>query len=69
MLGTGTIETGHSNSAERFLPPNKIGKKIPSNKCSKKNFDGLYEVLVPGSDLEEVSPPTSAIKEPSKQPV
>ena len=33
---------------------------------SKKNLEGLYEVLAPGSQILKVSPTTSTIKEPGK---
>ena len=36
---------------------------------SKKNLEGLYEVLAPGSQILKVSPTTSTIKEPGKQVV
>ena len=35
----------------------------------KKNLDGLYEVLAPGSTVCKVSPTTSVIKEPHNQEV
>ena len=35
----------------------------------KKNLDGLYEVLGPGSTVCKVSPTTSVIKEPNRQEV
>ena len=33
---------------------------------SKKNLEGLYEVLSPGSNFIKASPTTSTIKEPDK---
>ena len=36
---------------------------------SEKNFEGLYEVLAPGSNILKVSPTTSTIKEPGKPTV
>ena len=33
---------------------------------SKKNLEGLYEVLAPGSHILKVSPTTSTIKQPGK---
>ena len=38
-------------------------------KGKRKNLDGLYEVLAPGSTVCKVSPTTSVIKEPNRQEV
>ena len=43
-----------------------IARKVHGKKRSKKNLEGLYEVLAPGSHILMVSPPTSTIKEPGK---
>ena len=40
--------------------------KIHRKRRSKKNLEGLYEVLAPGSNILKVSLTTSAIKEPGK---
>ena len=42
----------------------KIARKIHAAQRQKKNLDGLYEVLAPGSAVRKISPPTSLIKEP-----
>ena len=47
----------------------KLARKLHDNQRQKKNLDGLYEVLAPGSTLCKVSPTTSVIKEPHKQEV
>ena len=44
----------------------KLAKAIHSKRRSKKNLDGLYEVLAPGSEILKVSPNTSNIKEPGE---
>ena len=44
-----------------------LARKIHGKKWSKKNLDGLYEVLPPGSQILKVSPTTSTIKEPGKR--
>ena len=43
-----------------------LARKIHGKRRSKKNLEGLYEVLAPGSHILKVSPTTSAIKEPGK---
>ena len=72
---------GASNNGEsRFLrtkatrpfPPKErtvelnLARKIHGKRRSKKNLEGLYEVLAPGSHILKVSPTTSTIKEPGK---
>ena len=47
----------------------KLAKKKPKNKRFKKNLDGLYEVLVPGSSVIKSDSYTSLIKEPGKREV
>ena len=47
----------------------KLARKLHDNQRQKKNLDGLYEVLAPGSTVCKVSPTTSVIKEPHKQEV
>ena len=47
----------------------KLAHKIHENQRQKKNLDGLYEVLAPGSTVCKISPTTSVIKEPYKQEV
>ena len=47
----------------------KLARKLYENQRQKKNLDGLYEVLAPGSTECKVSPTTSVIKEPHKQEV
>ena len=42
----------------------EIARKIHANRLQKRNPDGLFEVLAPGSTVGEVSPTTSVIKEP-----
>ena len=44
----------------------KLAKAIHSKRRSKKNLDGLYEVLAPGSEILKVRPNTSIIKEPGE---
>ena len=43
-----------------------LARKIHGKRRSKKNLEGLYEVLAPGSHILKVSPTTSTIKEPGK---
>ena len=45
----------------------KIARKIHESQRQKKNLDGLYEVLAPGSTVWKISPTTSVIKEPDRQ--
>ena len=47
----------------------KLARKFHENQRQKKNLDGLYEVLAPGSTFCKVSPTTSVIKEPNRQEV
>ena len=47
----------------------KLARKLHENQRQKKNLDGLYEVLAPGSAVCKVSPTTSVIKEPNRQEV
>ena len=47
----------------------KLARKLHENQRQKKNLDGLYEVLAPGSRVCKVSPTTSVIKEPNRQEV
>ena len=47
----------------------KLARKLHENQRQKKNLDGFYEVLAPGSTVCKVSPTTSVIKEPHKQEV
>ena len=47
----------------------KLARKIHENQRQKKNLDGLYEVLAPGSTVCKISPTTSVIKEPYKPEV
>ena len=42
----------------------KLAKKRPRTKRSKKNLEGLYEVLAPGSSVVKTDTFTSVIKEP-----
>ena len=44
----------------------KLARKLHESQRQKKNLDGLYEVLAPGSTVCKVSPTTSVIKEPHK---
>ena len=44
----------------------KLARKIHRKRRSKKNLEGLYEVLAPSSNILKVSPTTSTIKEPGK---
>ena len=46
-----------------------LARKIHGKRRSKKNLEGLYEVLAPGSHILKVSPTTSTIKEPGKPEV
>ena len=43
-----------------------LARKVHGKRRSKKNLEGLYEVLAPGSHILKVSPTTSSIKEPGK---
>ena len=43
-----------------------LARKIHGKRRSKKNLEGLYEVLGPRSHILKVSPTTSTIKEPGK---
>ena len=43
-----------------------LERKIHGKRRSKKNLEGLYEVLAPGANILKVSPTTSTIKEPGK---
>ena len=47
----------------------KLARKIHESQRQKKNLDGLYKVLAPGSTVCKVSPTTSVIKEPNRQEV
>ena len=47
----------------------KLARKLHESQRQKKNRDGLYEVLAPGSTVCKVSPTTGVIKEPHKQEV
>ena len=46
-----------------------LARKIHGKRRSKKNLEGLYEVLAPGSHILKVSPTTSTIKELGKSVV
>ena len=50
---------------ERAAELNLKGK-VHGKRSSKKNLEGLYEVLAPGSHILKVSPTMSTIKEPGK---
>ena len=43
-----------------------IARNIHGKRRSKKNLEGLYEVLAPGLHILKVSPTTCTIKEPEK---
>ena len=43
-----------------------LARKIHGKRRYKKNLEGLYELLAPGSHILKVSPTTSTIKEPDK---
>ena len=43
-----------------------LARKVHGKRRSKKNMEGLYEVLAPGSHILKVSPTTSTIKETGK---
>ena len=43
-----------------------LARKVHGKRRSKKNLEGLYKVLAPGSHILMVSPTTSNIKEPGK---
>ena len=47
----------------------KLAKKRPRTKRSKKNLDGLYDVLAPGSSVVKTNIFTSVVKEPGKRDV
>ena len=44
----------------------KLARKFHGKRGSKKNLEGLYKVLAPGSHILKVSPTKSTIKEPGK---
>ena len=44
-----------------------IARKIHGKRRSKKNLEGLYEVLAPGYHILKVSPTTSTIKKPGNR--
>ena len=44
----------------------KLARKVHGRRRSKKNLEGLYEVLAPGSNIPNVSPITFNINEPGK---
>ena len=46
-----------------------MAKKRPRTKRSKKSFDGLYDVLAPGSSVIKTNENTSVFKEPGKREV
>ena len=52
-------------SKERAVELN-LARLIHGKRRSKKNLEGLYEVLASGSHILKVSPTTSAIREPGK---
>ena len=43
-----------------------LARKVHGKRRSRKNLEGLYGVLAPGSHILKVSPTTSTIKEPGK---
>ena len=43
-----------------------LARKVHGKRRSKKDLEGLYEVLAPGSQILKVSPTTFTIKEPGK---
>ena len=47
----------------------RLARKIYDSQRQKKNLDGLYEVLAPGSTVCKVSLTTSVIEEPNRQEV
>ena len=47
----------------------KQARKVRGKRKPKKNLEGLYEILAPGSNIPKVSPTTSTIKEPGKPTV
>ena len=47
----------------------KLAIKLHESQTQKKNLDGLYEVLAPGSTVCKVNPMTSVIKEPNRPEV
>ena len=47
----------------------KLARKLHENQRQKKNLDGSFEVLAPGSTVCKVSPTTSVMKEPNRQEV
>ena len=79
-----TEQEKRNDGEDRFIKPDVVYRAIPCSKCSvqvklahkihenqrqKKNLDGLYEVLAPGSTVCKISPTTSVIKEPYKPEV
>ena len=45
----------------------KLARNVHGKCRPKKNLEGLYEVLAPGSNIVKISPTTSTPKEPGKQ--
>ena len=62
----------HTTKAHRAIPVKKhavqinIDRKKHPHKRSKKNLDGLYEVLAPGSVVHKTDQFTSVLREPGK---
>ena len=54
-----------TKAKERAIELN-LARKVHGKRRSKKNLEGLYEVLAPRSQIPKVSPTTSTIKEPGK---
>ena len=65
----------HKRKAHRPLPLKEhavqlnIARKKHLHKRSKKNLDGFYEVLAPGSVVQKTDQYTSVIREPGKMEV
>ena len=59
------FQTKHSSQNSE----DNSAKKIHKSQRQKKNLDGLYEVLTPGSTVCKISPTTGVIKEPNRQKV
>ena len=61
-----------STKAHRAIPLKEpvvqlnIARKRHPNKRSKKNLNGLYEILAPGSLVQKTDQHTSVIREPGK---
>ena len=62
-------QTRATDTNDRAISATQPGPQSARKKKGKKNLEGLYEVLVPGSNILKVSPTASTIKQPGKPTV